>query len=111
MSKATAAAQHAQYERDKDSGAYSGSRKQLTWNEVAKQHDCCGSKKAIYHKAGCKYRTERAPRTDDEKPASDDLRTLVHALKADGMNSEQVLEELRAQGHDRKLSEVNRVWN
>lgn len=104
-------AQHAQYERDKDSGAYSGSRKQLSWNEVAKQHDCCGSKKAIYHRAGCKYRTVRGERVDDETPAKDELRTLVQALKAQGMTSGEIQIELAGRGMDRKLAEINRVWN
>ena len=41
----------------------------------------------------------------------DELRTLVQELKAQGMTSGEIQIELAGRGMDRKLAEINRVWN
>lgn len=42
-----------QIERLKQQGLY-GSTRDPYWNRTTKRHDCCGAKRAFYHRKGCK---------------------------------------------------------
>lgn len=102
--------QRAKYERDKEEGLYSGSSKQVTWNHSRKRHECCESKKALYHKAACPNRGKRIERRDDPMPVDGKFKELVRELRAQGLTSGEAFEHLTEEGVETTLAKVNRVY-
>ncbi len=105
----TAERAHDAYIRDKEEGAYSGSPKQITWNHHRKMHECCESKKSIYHKAQCPNRGKYIERRD-EKAVDPSFKDQVRALKSEGLTSSEVYEELREMGVETTLGKVNAAY-
>lgn len=111
MSNDRSAAQRGQYERDKAAGAYSGNPKQITWNHSLKMHECCESKKSLYHKAACPNRGKRIEQRDDRvAPIDEKFREAVRALKSKGLSSEEVFNNLTKKGIETTLARVNKAY-
>lgn len=82
-----------------------GSTKEESWNPVVRIHSCCDSRQPSYHRTSC---YKRSPNLDDitfpEKP-KEVRRAEVLALKARGLTSIQVAEQLNI-----PLKEANMLW-
>lgn len=110
MSHENAQKQRERYYRMKEEGAYSGSPRQITWDHSRKMHECCESKKSLYHKASCPNRGKYIELRNEAAPVDANLKERVQELKAQGLCSGDVLNVLLEEGVETTLAKVNKVY-